>query len=561
MKKSNKYTVTAAFPYANGPIHIGHLAGVYLPADIFVRFLRRKNKEVVFICGSDEHGVPITIQAKKENTTPKEIVNKYHFMIKDSFTNFGIHFDNYSRTSTIIHHEISTSFFKKLYQEKKIFEKVSEQYYDNEAKQFLADRYISGICPHCKKKDAYGDQCENCGSSLSSDELIDPRSTISGSLPVLKKTKHWYLPLNEYQDFLEKWILTDHKKDWKVNVYGQSKSWLDQGLQPRAITRDLNWGIPIPFSEELGKVLYVWFEATIGYISSTIEWANRKKIDWEPYWKDKNTRLIQFIGKDNIVFHCIIFPVILKACNLGYILPDKIIANEFLHLENEKISTSRNWGVWLHEYLEDFPNQQDSLRYILIANMPEKKDNNFNWKDFQIKNNTELVAILGNFVNRSITLIQKYNNGIIPNPGILSIRDQYILKKVKKYPENIGNLIESFRFRDALVCFMDLARIGNKYLTKEEPWKGPSTQRVETILYVSFQIVGMLAQLSELFLPYTAKKLLKMLRLKAFFWKKIENTEEILCPGHVLGKSILLFNKITNENVEKQLKKLEKRNI
>ncbi|AWU39308.1 methionine-tRNA ligase [Blattabacterium punctulatus CPU2] len=561
MKKSNKYIVTAAFPYANGPIHIGHLAGVYLPADIFVRFLRRKNKEVVFICGSDEHGVPITIQAKKENTTPKEIVNKYHFMIQESFTNFGIHFDNYSRTSTMIHHEISTNFFKKLYKEKKIFEKVSEQYYDNEAKQFLADRYISGKCPHCKKKDAYGDQCENCGYSLSSDELIDPRSTISGSLPVLKKTKHWYLPLNEYQEFLEKWILTDHKKDWKVNVYGQSKSWLDKGLQPRAITRDLNWGIPIPFPKEIGKVLYVWFEAPIGYISSTIEWANRKKIDWKPYWKNKNTRLIQFIGKDNIVFHCIIFPVILKACNLGYILPDKIIANEFLHLENHKISTSRNWGVWLHEYLEDFPNQQDSLRYILIANMPEKKDNNFNWTDFQRKNNTELVAILGNFVNRSITLIQKYNNGIIPNPGILSIRDKDILKKIKKYPENIGNLIESFQFRDALVCFMDLARLGNKYLTKEEPWKGLSNQRFKPIIYVSFQIVGMLAQLSDIFLPYTAKKLLKMLRLKAFFWKKIANKEEILCPGHVLGKSILLFKKITNEKVEKQLKKLKKINI
>ncbi|WP_185881659.1 methionine--tRNA ligase [Blattabacterium cuenoti] len=558
MKKSNnnKYTVTAAFPYANGPIHIGHLAGVYLPADIFVRYLRRKKKEVIFICGSDEHGVPITIQAKKENTTPKEIVNKYHFMIKDCFDNFGIHFDNYSRTSTVIHQKISTSFFKKLHKEKKIFEKVSEQYYDNQAKQFLADRYISGICPYCKHKEAYGDQCESCGSSLSPEELISPMSTISGSTPVLKKTKHWYFPLNEYQNFLKKWILTDHQQDWKVNVYGQAKSWLDQGLQPRAITRDLDWGIPIPIPKEIGKVLYVWFEATIGYISSTIEWAKRKKKDWKPYWKDKRTKLIQFIGKDNIVFHCIIFPSILKAYNHGYILPDKILANEFLNLENEKISTSRNWGVWLHEYLRDFPNQQDTLRYILITKMPEKKDNNFNWKDFQRINNTELVAILGNFVNRSLTLIQKYNNGIVPNPGLFSITDKSILKKISKYPDNIGDLIESFRFREALICFMDLARLGNKYLTEEEPWNIKKERRVETILYVSLQIVGMLAQLAEPFLPYTADKLLKMLRLEVFFWKKIENVEEILCPGHVLGKSTLLFNKITNKSVEKQLKKL-----
>ncbi|MDR1804893.1 MAG: methionine--tRNA ligase [Flavobacteriales bacterium] len=565
--KESKYTVTAALPYANGPIHIGHLSGVYLPADIFVRYLRRKNKEVLFICGSDEHGAPIPIQAKKEKTTPKAIVDKYHFLIKDSFTNFGIHFDNYSRTSTVIHHEISTSFFKKLHKEKKIFEKVSEQYYDNEAKQFLADRYISGICPHCKKKEAYGDQCENCGSSLSPEELIDPRSTISGSIPILKKTKHWYLPLNKYQNFLEKWILKDHKKDWKGNVYGQAKSWLDKGLKPRSITRDLNWGVPIPLitttkKEVREKVLYVWFEAPIGYISSTIEWAKRKKKDWKPYWKNENTKLIQFIGKDNIVFHCIIFPVILKAYNNGYILPYKILANEFLHLEDEKISTSRNWGVWLHEYLKDFPNQQDPLRYILIANMPEKKDNNFNWKDFQRKNNTELVAVFGNFVNRSLTLIQKYNNGIIPNPGILSIMDKHILKKIRKYPENIGKLIESFRFREALVYFMDLARMGNKYLTEEEPWKGfTNQQRLETILYVSFQIVGMLAQLSELFLPYTANKLFKMLRLKTLFWNEIENKEEIICPGHVLGKSTLLFQKITNGSIEKQLRKLGKKTL
>ncbi|WP_185857707.1 methionine--tRNA ligase [Blattabacterium cuenoti] len=556
MKKSNKYTVTAALPYANGPIHIGHLAGVYLPADVFVRYLRRKKIDVIFICGSDEHGAPIAIQAKKEKKTPQEIVNKYHYMIKDCFHDFGIQFDHYSRTSTKIHHEISTYFFEKLYEKKKIFEKTSEQYYDQEAKQFLADRYIYGTCPNCKNKEAYGDQCETCGSSLNPEDLIDPKSTISGSFPVLKKTRHWYFPLNQYQKFLEKWILIHHKKDWKVNVYGQAKSWLDQGLKPRAITRDLNWGIPVP--KDTGKVLYVWFEAPIGYISATIEWAIQKKIDWKPYWKDKTTKLIQFIGKDNIVFHCIIFPVILKAYNSRYILPDKILANEFLHLENKKISTSKNWAVWVHEYLKDFPNQQDTLRYILIANMPEKKDNNFNWKDFQRKNNTELVAILGNFVNRSLTLIQKYNQGIVPYPNMLSIKDKKILNKIKNYPKYIGNLIESYQFRESLACLMDLARLGNKYLTEEEPWNKKKEKRVSTILYVSLQIVGMLAQLSEPFLPYTAKKLLNMLRLKTFLWNKIKNIEEILCPGHVLGKPKFLFRKITNESIEKQMKKLEK---
>ncbi|WP_341659392.1 methionine--tRNA ligase [Blattabacterium cuenoti] len=558
MKKSNKYTVTAALPYANGPIHIGHLAGVYFPADVFVRYLRRKKIDVIFICGSDEHGVPIAMQAKKEKKTPKEIVNKYHYMIKDCFNNFGIQFDHYSRTSAKIHHEISTSFFKKLHEKKKIFEKVSEQYYDQEAKQFLADRYISGTCPHCKNEEAYGDQCENCGSSLNPEDLMSPKSTISGSFPILKKTKHWYFPLNQYQEFLEKWILMNHKKDWKVNVYGQAKSWLNQGLKSRAITRDLNWGVPIPKNK--GKVLYVWFEAPIGYISSTIEWARQTKIDWKPYWKDEKTKLIQFIGKDNIVFHCIIFPVTLKAYNSGYILPDQILANEFLHLENKKISTSKNWAVWGHEYLKDFPNQQDTLRYILISNMPEKKDNNFNWKDFQRKNNTELVSILGNFVNRSLTLIQKYNKGIVPNPEMLSIKDKYILKKIKNYPKHIGNLIESYQFRESLTCFMDLARLGNKYLTEEEPWnnKKKTEKRVKTILYVSLQIVGVLAQLSEPFLPYTAKKLLDMLRLKTFFWNQIKNIEEILCPGHVLGKITFLFKKINNESIEKQIQKLEK---
>ncbi|WP_238784143.1 methionine--tRNA ligase [Blattabacterium cuenoti] len=554
MKKSNKYTVTAALPYANGPIHIGHLAGVYLPADIFVRYLRRKKIDVIFICGSDEHGVPIAIQAKKEKKTPQEIVNKYHDMIKDCFNNFGIQFDHYSRTSTKIHHEISTSFFNKLHNQKKIFEKISEQYYDKKAQQFLADRYISGTCPHCKNEEAYGDQCENCGISLIPEDLIYPKSTISGSIPIWKKTKHWYFPLDHYQKFLEEWI--NHKKDWKVNVYGQAKSWLDQGLKPRAITRDLNWGVPVP--KNIGKVLYVWFEAPIGYISATIEWARQKKIDWKPYWKDKDTKLIQFIGKDNIVFHCIVFPVILKAYNNGYILPDQILANEFLHLENKKISTSKNWAVWVHEYLKDFPNQQDTLRYILIANMPEKKDNNFNWKDFQRKNNTELVAILGNFVNRSLTLIQRFNKGIVPHPEMLSRKDQNILTKIKNYPEYIGNLIESYQFRESLTCFMDLARLGNKYLTEEEPWNQKEKKRVNTILYVSLQIVGMLAQLAEPFLPYTAKKLLNMLRLKTFFWNQIKNIEEILCPGHVLGHTIFLFQKITNESIEKQIKKLDK---
>ncbi|WP_185876586.1 methionine--tRNA ligase [Blattabacterium cuenoti] len=559
MKKSNKYyTVTAALPYANGPIHIGHLSGVYFPADIFVRYLRRNEKNVIFICGSDEHGVPIAIQAKKEKKKPQEIVNKYHKMIKDCFIDFGIIFDNYSRTSSKIHYRISTSFFKKLHVKKKIFEKISNQYYDEKAKQFLADRYISGTCPNCQVLEAYGDQCENCGTSLNPEDLINPKSTLSGCIPILKKTKHWYFPLDKYQKFLEKWILTDHKKDWKINVYGQVKSWLDQGLQPRAITRDLNWGIPIPYSlmKERGKVLYVWFEAPIGYISSTIEWAKQKKVDWKLYWKYKKTKLIQFIGKDNIVFHCIIFPAILKAHNSGYILPDKVLANEFLHLENKKISTSKNWAVWGHEYLKDFPNQQDSLRYILIANMPEKKDNNFNWKDFQRRNNTELVSIFGNFVNRSLTLVKKYNNGIVPNPGIFSTREKKILDKIKNYPQYIGDLIESYKFKESLSCFMSLAKLGNKYLTEEEPWKKKEKKRVDTIIYISLQIVGMLAQLAEPFLPYTSEKLLNILRLKTVFWNQIK--EKTLCPGHLLGDSKFLFEKITNESIEKQFKKLKK---
>ncbi|WP_185872540.1 methionine--tRNA ligase [Blattabacterium cuenoti] len=552
MKPLNKYIVTAAFPYSNGPIHIGHLAGVYVPADIFVRCLKRKNNKikVIFICGADEHGVPITMQAKKENKIPKEIVNKYYLMMKNCFHHFGIRFDNFSRTSAKIHHKLAISFFKEFSNKNILFEQVSEQYYDSVAQQFLPDRYLSGTCPLCKSSIAYGDQCENCGSTLSSEELINPISTINGSIPILKKTKHWYLPLNKYQKFLEKWILKEHKNDWKVNVYGQAKSWLHQGLTPRAITRDLNWGIPIP--KYSGKVLYVWFEAVLGYISSTIEWAQRNRQDWKSYWKDDKTKLIQFIGKDNIVFHCIIFPIILKAYNKGYILPYQVVANEFMNLDKKKISTSKGWGIWIHEYLKEFPNQQDTLRYVLISKMPENKDSNFNWKDFQTKNNMELVAILGNFVHRSITLIQKYSNGIVPTPGCLSCFDKKILKTIQQYPKNISQLIETFKFRDALGCFMDLARIGNKYLTKEAPWK--NTKRLNSILYIDMQILGMLSQLSEPFLPYTSEKLFKIMRLKSCLWNQIQ--EEIVSPGHRLGKPLILFQKITNDCVKKQLKKL-----
>lgn len=553
-----KFIVTAALPYANGPVHIGHLAGVYLPADIFTRFLRRKKKDVIFICGSDEHGAPISIQAEKENKTPIEIVNKYHFLIKKCFDQFGIKFDIYSRTSKKIHHCIASSFFKELYTKKKIFEKISHQYYDKKNKRFLSDRYVFGTCPICFQEKAYGDQCENCGMILSPESLIKPKSTISGELIILKKTKHWYLPLNKYQKFLESWILKfNNKTNWKKNVYGQVKSWLKKGLEPRSITRDLNWGIPLPIPNTIGKVLYVWFEAPIGYISTTVEWAKRKKNNWKNYWKNPNTKLIQFIGKDNIVFHCIIFPIILKAYDKEYILPHNILANEFLNLENKKISTSKKWAVWLHEYLEDFPNQQDSLRYVLIVNMPEKKDNNFNWKDFQRRNNTELVSTLGNFINRSISLIEKHNNKIIPNPISFHENDKYILKKIKLYPKIISDLIESYKFKESIICFMNLSKMGNKYLTKEEPWK-KDKNRLNTILYVTMQIVAMITQLSEPFLPYTSKKLMKMLRLKPLFWDQIQNKEKVLLnPGHLLGENIgLLFKKISDDSIDKQLKKL-----
>ncbi len=555
---NNRYIVTAALPYANGPIHIGHLAGVYLPADIFVRFLRRKKKDVIFICGSDEHGAPISIQAKKEKTTPNKIVNKYHYMIKNCFIDFKIIFDNYSRTSSKIHHKISSNFFKKLYDNKKIFEKESYQFYDKKYSQFLADRYIMGICPICRNKYAYGDQCENCGSTLSPEDLVNPKSTISKNPIYLKKTKNWYLPFNKYQDFLKEWILVKNKINWKKNVYRQSKSWLDNGLKERAITRDLDWGIPIPIYNENKKVLYVWFEAPIGYISSTIEWAHKKNVDWKNYWKNNNTKLIQFIGKDNIVFHSIIFPAILKAYNKNYILPHKIFSNEFLKLENKKISTSKKWAVWAHEYIQDFPNKQDSLRYVLISNMPEKKDNNFNWKNFQRKNNTELVATLGNFINRSIVLVNKYNKGIIPSPGLFSFNDKYVLEKIKKCPIHIENLLKSFKFKESIDIFMDLSKVGNKYITEEEPWKNNKKKiRLNTIIYVSMQIVAMLAQLSELFIPDTSNKMLKILRLKLLFWNQIKNRFNIICPGHLLGKKKLLFNKIKNKEIEYQLNKLK----
>lgn len=556
-KNTQRYTVTAALPYANGPVHIGHLAGVYVPADIFVRYLRRKGKNVIFICGSDEHGVPITIRSKKEGINPQESVDKYHFIIKEHFEKFGISFDNYSRTSSKIHHKTATNFFKRLNEQAVFIKETSEQYYDEHAQQFLADRYILGHCPRCDNENAYGDQCEKCGSSLSPEELIHPRSTLSGQTPVLKKTKHWYLPLDRYQDFLKKWILEGHKDDWKTNVYGQVKSWLDEGLKPRSVTRDLNWGIPVPLDGAEGKVLYVWFDAPIGYLSSTIEWATHQGKDWKPYWKDSDTTLIHFIGKDNIVFHCIIFPVMLKAHG-GYILPENVPANEFLNLENEKISTSRNWAVWLHEFLEDFPGHQDALRYILTVKMPETKDNNFSWKDFQTRINSELIAILGNFIHRSLVLTQKYHQGRVPDPGVLSEKDQEILSQIKNYPDQIGCLIEDYHFRDSLTAFMNLARLGNKYLTEEAPWEIYSNhhKRVGRILYVSLQIAGMLFQLAEPFLPDTAQKLSKMLHLSPYPWDKLQELE-ILSPGHILGQPILLFEKIEDSKIQKQLKKLE----
>ena len=556
---SKRYTITAALPYTNGPIHIGHLAGVYVPADIFARYQRLKNNDVAFICGSDEHGVAISIKAKKEGTTPQAIIDKYHAIIKQSFADFGISFDNYSRTSAPIHHQTASDFFKKLYEQGDFIEEISEQLYDEEAHQFLADRFVIGTCPKCGNPEAYGDQCERCGSSLNATDLIDPKSSITGSKPTLKATKHWFLPLNRYQEFLEKWILEGHKSDWKPNVYGQVKSWLDDELKPRAVTRDLNWGIPVPVEGAKGKVLYVWFDAPIGYISSTKEWAEREGKDWRPYWQDKNTELVHFIGKDNIVFHCIIFPAMLKAEG-SYILPTNVPANEFLNLEGNKLSTSKNWAVWLHEYLQDFPNQQDVLRYALTANAPETKDNDFTWKDFQARNNNELVAIFGNFINRVAVLTQKYYEGVIPAAGEFNDIDTETLRQITELTEKIEQSLERYRFREAQQELMNMARLGNKYLADEEPWKLIKTdpERVKTVMYVALQIATALAVASEPFLPFTSEKLKRMLQLGAITWESLKtNTTELLKAGHRIGSAELLFEKIEDAAIEKQLQRLE----
>jgi len=556
---SKRYTITAALPYTNGPIHIGHLAGVYVPADIFARYQRLKNNDVAFICGSDEHGVAISIKAKKEGTTPQAIIDKYHAIIKQSFADFGISFDNYSRTSAPIHHQTASDFFKKLYEQGDFIEEISEQLYDEEAHQFLADRFVIGTCPKCGNPEAYGDQCERCGSSLNATDLIDPKSSITGSKPTLKATKHWFLPLNRYQEFLEKWILEGHKSDWKPNVYGQVKSWLDDELKPRAVTRDLDWGIPVPVEGAEGKVLYVWFDAPIGYISSTKEWAEREGKDWRPYWQDKNTELVHFIGKDNIVFHCIIFPAMLKAEG-SYILPTNVPANEFLNLEGNKLSTSKNWAVWLHEYLQDFPNQQDVLRYALTANAPETKDNDFTWKDFQARNNNELVAIFGNFINRVAVLTQKYYEGVIPAAGEFNDIDTEALRQITELTEKIEQSLERYRFREAQQELMNMARLGNKYLADEEPWKLIKTdpERVKTVMYVALQIATALAVASEPFLPFTSEKLKRMLQLGAITWESLKtNATELLKAGHRIGTAELLFEKIEDAAIEKQLQRLE----
>ena len=556
---SKRYTITAALPYTNGPIHIGHLAGVYVPADIFARYQRLKNNDVAFICGSDEHGVAISIKAKKEGTTPQAIIDKYHAIIKQSFADFGISFDNYSRTSAPIHHQTASDFFKKLYEQGDFIEEISEQLYDEEAHQFLADRFVIGTCPKCGNPEAYGDQCERCGSSLNATDLIDPKSSITGSKPTLKATKHWFLPLNRYQEFLEKWILEGHKSDWKPNVYGQVKSWLDDELKPRAVTRDLDWGIPVPVEGAEGKVLYVWFDAPIGYISSTKEWAEREGKDWRPYWQDKNTELVHFIGKDNIVFHCIIFPAMLKAEG-SYILPTNVPANEFLNLEGNKLSTSKNWAVWLHEYLQDFPNQQDVLRYALTANAPETKDNDFTWKDFQARNNNELVAIFGNFINRVAVLTQKYYEGVIPAAGEFNDIDTKTLRQITELTEKIEQSLERYRFREAQQELMNMARLGNKYLADEEPWKLIKTdpERVKTVMYVALQIATALAVASEPFLPFTSEKLKRMLQLGTITWESLKtNATELLKAGHRIGTAELLFEKIEDAAIEKQLQRLE----
>ncbi len=553
MKSFKRYLITSALPYANGPVHIGHLAGVYIPSDIFTRYLRSKGVEVVSVCGSDEHGVPITIKARQENTTPQAVVDKYNAIIKDAFERFGIAFDIYSRTTSRVHYETASEFFRKLYEKGVFIEKSTEQYYDEEVGQFLADRYIMGTCPHCGNDRAYGDQCEKCGTSLSPTDLKEPRSMLSGSKPVLKSTKHWFLPLDRFQPELEKWILQEHK-EWKTNVYGQCKSWLDQGLQPRAVSRDLDWGVPVPVEGATGKVLYVWFDAPIGYISATKELTP----EWEKYWKDPETRLIHFIGKDNIVFHCIIFPAMLKAEG-SYILPDNVPANEFLNLEGDKISTSRNWAVWLHEYLDEFPGKQDVLRYVLTANMPETKDNDFTWKDFQTRNNSELVAILGNFVNRAMVLTQKYFDSKVPAVAELDDYDRSTIEQIPKIKAAIEQNLDEFRFREALKEAMNMARLGNKYLADTEPWKVFKTnpQRVATILNISLQITANLGILLEPFLPFTAEKIRKMVNLNQKSWNA-SGSAEVLPAGHQLNAPELLFEKIEDDVIERQLEKLRR---
>jgi methionyl-tRNA synthetase len=564
LQKPARYTITAALPYTNGPIHIGHLAGVYVPADIYTRYLRLNGNDVAFVCGSDEHGVAISMKAKKEGVSPQNIIDKYHGIIKQSFQDFGITFNNYSRTSAEVHHKTASDFFLKLYEQGDFIEETTEQLYDEEAKQFLADRFVIGTCPKCGHEEAYGDQCEKCGSTLNATDLINPKSTISGAVPSLKETKHWFLPLDRYEDFLRTWILEGHKNDWKPNVYGQCKSWIDDGLKPRAVTRDLDWGIPVPVEGGDGKVLYVWFDAPIGYISSTKEWAEREGKDWEPYWMAKDTKMVHFIGKDNIVFHCIIFPSMLKAHG-DFILPENVPANEFLNLEGNKLSTSKNWAVWLHEYLEEFPNMQDVLRYTLTANAPETKDNDFTWKDFQARNNNELVAIYGNFINRVVVLTNKYYNGIVPSPGAYGPVDKETLAELKKYPEIIASSIERYRFREAGQEVMNLARLGNKYLADEEPWKviKQDGERVKTIMFVALQIASALAVLSEPFLPFTSNKLKQILNISpstdkgSLKWKDVSKKEIILPADHQINEAELLFSKIEDDTIQAQLDKLE----
>ena len=564
MTTPKRYTITAALPYTNGPIHIGHLAGVYVPADIYARYQRMQGEDVLFVCGSDEHGVPITIKAKKEGVTPQDVVDKYHTIIKKSFEDFGISFDNYSRTSAKIHHDTASEFFENLYKNDKFIEEVTEQLYDPEANQFLADRFVVGTCPKCGNEESYGDQCESCGTSHNATDLINPKSAISGAKPILKETKHWFLPLDQYEDYLKDWILKDHKKDWKTNVYGQCKSWIDDGLRPRAVTRDLDWGIPVPVKGADGKVLYVWFDAPIGYISATKEWAQANGKDWEPYWKNEDTKLLHFIGKDNIVFHCIIFPSMLKAEG-SYIMPDNVPANEFLNLEGNKLSTSKNWAVWLHEYLEDFPGQQDVLRYALTANAPETKDNDFTWADFQARNNNELVAVFGNFINRVVVLTNKYYGGDVPEPSTYNEIDEQTLTELKTYPDVIASSLERYRFREAQKLLMDVARLGNKYLADEEPWKTAKTdaERTKTVMYVALQIAAALATLSEPFLPFTSNKLKDILNLTSQdsaernSWNDISSKNALLPAGHQINKAELLFSKIEDEHIQKQLDKLE----